>query len=152
MPAERVDQAVQGLVWNRFLLVASPCQDHCGVTRADRRDTVGTATVSTNRRSRAGNVRFYTLPVNVAVTLILSDAQHAPRSTATRSPVVPMTPVEGDRSIGTQRHAYCPRGAKRSVAPGLACRCWPAGAVLDIAGIHHPALGDVVFQQLGGFQ
>jgi hypothetical protein len=32
------------------------------------------ATVSTNRRSRARNVRFYMLAMNVAAMLILSDA------------------------------------------------------------------------------
>jgi hypothetical protein len=36
------------------------------------------ATVNTNRRSRARDVRFCMLAVNVAAMLILSDAQHAP--------------------------------------------------------------------------
>ena len=51
----------------------------------------------------------------------------ASRSTAARSPVVPMTPGGADRSIGMQRRAYCPPrrqaiGGARSSLSVLACR------------------------------
>ena len=67
-------------------------REHCG------------ATVSTNRRSRARNVRFYVLILSVVFMLILSDREHPATSRSSRSPAKPSLP-HGCRPAGRSRTA-----------------------------------------------